>query len=153
MNMLEDRKTSRERAVQSFSKLLDVMDKLREKCPWNAAQTNQSLRHLSIEEVYELSDAILKEDDKELKKELGDIIFHVIFYSKIASEQEKFDIADVIDAACEKMIFRHPHVFASKEDTEESSGKKLTAEEISENWELIKLKEKGGNKTDRKSVV
>lgn len=119
---------------------MDVMDKLRAECPWNHAQTIDSLRPMTIEEVYELSDAVLHHADEELKKELGDVLLHVVFYSKIAEEEGKYDIVDVIDRLCEKMIFRHPHVFAASE------GEKLTPEEVSENWEMLKTREKGGNK-------
>lgn len=121
-----------------FARVLEIMDKLREKCPWNAAQTFRSLRPMTVEEVYELSDAILKESDKDMEKELGDILLHIVFYSRIAQEQGKFDIADVMDRLCEKMTFRHPHVFSDVQVAD--------AEEVSENWEMLKTKEKGGNK-------
>lgn len=127
-----------EEKLAQFSRVLDVMDKLRAKCPWNAAQTWDTLRSMTIEEVYELSDAVMKKSDKDVEKELGDMLLHIVFYSKIADEQGKFDIADVLDKLCEKMIFRHPHVFA---DTEAAD-----AEQVSENWEIMKMKEKGGNK-------
>lgn len=128
----------REEKLAQFGRVLDVMDKLREKCPWNGAQTWDTLRSLTVEEVYELSDAVMKKDDKDLEKELGDLLLHIVFYSKIAEEQGKFDVADVMERLCEKMIFRHPHVFAE--------GKAADAEQVSENWELMKMKEKGGNK-------
>jgi len=131
----------KEEKLQSFDKALDIMDTLRAKCPWNAAQTNESLRPLTIEEVYELSDAVLQNDSAALKKELGDVLLHVIFYSKIAEEQGRFDIKDVLDGLCDKMIFRHPHVFGN------GASEGLTEEEVAKNWELIKTKEKGGNRT------
>lgn len=127
-----------EEKLAQFGRVLEVMDKLREKCPWNGAQTWDTLRSLTVEEVYELSDAVMKKDDKDLEKELGDLLLHIVFYSKIAEEQGKFDVADVMERLCEKMIFRHPHVFAE--------GKAADAEQVSENWELMKMKEKGGNK-------
>ncbi len=127
-----------EEKLAQFSRVLDVMDKLRAKCPWNAAQTWDTLRSMTVEEVYELSDAVMKKSDKDVEKELGDMFLHIVFYSKIAEEQGKFDIADVIDKLCEKMIFRHPHVFSDTEATD--------AEQVSENWEIMKMKEKGGNK-------
>lgn len=131
---------SREKKLEAFGRLLDVMDRLREDCPWNAAQTQESLRYLSIEEIYELSDAIMQNDDKEVRKELGDLLYHIVFYARIAQEKGLYDIADVINVACDKMIFRHPHVFAENR-------KDLTAEDIADNWELMKTKEKDGNKT------
>lgn len=127
----------RGRQLQAFNRLLDVMDDLREKCPWDRKQTIESLRHLTIEETYELSDAILKADMPEMKKELGDVMLHLVFYAKIASEQKAFDLADVLNAQCEKLIFRHPHIYGdAKADTEE---------EVKRNWERLKLKE--GNKS------
>jgi XTP/dITP diphosphohydrolase len=112
---------------------------LREKCPWDRKQTIASIRHLRIEEIYELSDAILKEDYDEIKKELGDILLHIVFYSRIASETEKFDITGVINALCEKLIYRHPHIYGEV--------KAETDEQVKQNWEQLKQKEKGGNKT------
>lgn len=129
---------SYEEKIAQFGRVLDIMDRLREKCPWNGAQTMESLRPMTIEEAYELSDSILKQSDKDIEKELGDVLLHVVFYSRIAQEQGKFDVADVMERLCEKMIFRHPHVFY---DT-----KVADAEEVSENWEMLKTKEKGGNK-------
>ena len=131
---------TKEEKLAQFGRILDIMDKLRAECPWNHAQTVDTLRPMTIEEVYELSDAVLKHSDEDLKKELGDVLLHIVFYSKIAEEQGRYDIADVIDRLCEKMIFRHPHVFAAKD------GRKLDAEAVSEQWELMKTKEKGGNK-------
>ena len=131
---------TKEEKTARFGRILDIMDKLRAECPWNHAQTVDTLRPMTLEEVYELSDAILKQSDDDLKKELGDVLLHIVFYSKIAEEQGKYDIADVIDRLCEKMIFRHPHVFGNK------NGEKMDAEAVSEQWELMKTKEKGGNK-------
>lgn len=125
--------TDKEKNLQAFSRLLDIMDDLREKCPWDKKQTMRSLRHLTIEEVYELADAILEDDRDEVKKELGDIILHVVFYSKIASESGDFNIADVLNAQCEKLIHRHPHIYGDVKVTD--------ADEVSENWEQLKLKE------------
>ena len=127
-----------EEKLSQFGRVLDVMCKLREKCPWNAAQTMESLRPMTLEEAYELSDAILKKSESDIEKELGDVLLHVVFYSRIAEERGEFDIADVMDRLCEKMIFRHPHVF--------SDTKVADAQEVSENWEMLKTKEKGGNK-------
>ena len=127
-----------EEKLSQFGRVLDVMRELREKCPWNAAQTMESLRPMTLEEAYELSDAILKKSESDIEKELGDVLLHVVFYSRIAEERGEFDIADVMDRLCEKMIFRHPHVFS---DTEVADAK-----EVSENWEMLKTKEKGGNK-------
>lgn len=97
--------------LEAFGRLLDIMDDLREKCPWDQKQTLQSLRHLTLEEVYELSDALLEEDLQEIKKELGDVLLHLVFYAKIGSEHQSFDIADVINSLNEKLIFRHPHIY------------------------------------------
>ena len=117
------------------------MDALREKCPWNAEQTMESIRRLTEEEVYELSDAILKGSDAAVCKEIGDLLYHMVFYARIAQEQGSFDIADCLDKVCEKMIFRHPHVFGP------DTGKQTSAKEIADTWELVKAREKGGNKT------
>ncbi len=125
--------------LEAFGKLLDVLDELRVKCPWDAKQTNESLRPNTIEEVMELSDALIADDEKDICKELGDVLLHIIFYAKIADEQSRFDIADVCDALREKLIFRHPHVFGTE--------KVSNAEQVIQNWEQIKLKEKDGNKT------
>ena len=127
-----------EEKLSQFGRVLDVMRKLRENCPWNAAQTMESLRPMTVEEVYELSDAILKKSESDIEKELGDVLLHVVFYSRIAEERGEFDIADVMERLCEKMFFRHPHVF--------SDTKVADAKEVSENWEMLKTKEKGGNK-------
>ncbi len=126
--------------LKSFARLLEIMDELREKCPWDREQTMESIRNLTIEETYELADAIIKNDQAEIRKELGDILLHIVFYAKIASETDDFDIKDVIDGLCEKLIFRHPHVFGDV-DVKGSSTK------VSENWEELKQKEKNGNKT------
>ena len=131
--------TTREEQLKAFGEFLDVLDTLREKCPWDAKQTNESLRPNSIEEVYELTDALIADDVPNIKKELGDVLLHVAFYSKIASEQDRFDIGDVLTALSDKLKFRHPHIYGDVQ-----AG---TAEEVLQNWEQIKLKEKGGNKT------
>lgn len=120
----------------AFERLLNIMDDLRAKCPWDQKQTMETLRHLTIEETYELSDAILKGDKNEIKKEIGDILLHLVFYSKIGSETNDFNITDVINSLCEKMIFRHPHIY--------SDVKVQDADEVTTNWE--KLKQKEGNK-------
>lgn len=130
---------SREEKLEALGKMLDVLDILRIKCPWDAKQTNESLRSNTIEEVFELSDALIANDMDNIKKELGDVLLHIAFYSKIGEEKEAFDIADVADALREKLIFRHPHVFGD--------AKADSPSEVSQNWEQIKLKEKGGNKT------
>lgn len=129
---------NKEKKLKAFERALDVMDRLRAECPWNHAQTIDTLRPMTVEEVYELSDAVMKKDDAALEKELGDVFLHVIFYAKIAEEEGRYDIADVMDKLCEKMIYRHPHVF--------STTKVADAEQVSENWEMLKAKEKGGNK-------
>jgi XTP/dITP diphosphohydrolase len=125
--------------LPAFERLLDIMDELREKCPWDREQTMASLRTLSIEETYELSDAVIRNDGDDIKKELGDLLLHIVFYSKIAGEQNRFDISDVIDALCDKLIYRHPHVFGEV--------KVSNSTEVTENWEQLKIKEKNGNKT------
>ena len=130
---------TKEEKVEAFGHLLDILDELREKCPWDRKQTNESLRPNTIEEVYELCDALMKNDEKNICKELGDVLLHVVFYAKIGSETGAFDIKDVCDKLCDKLIFRHPHVFGEV--------KADTAEKVSENWEQIKLKEKDGNKS------
>lgn len=130
---------TKEQKQEAFGRLLDIMDELRVKCPWDAKQTNESLRTNTIEEVYELCEAIIKNNDNEIKKELGDILLHVVFYAKIGEEKETYDIADVCNALCDKLIFRHPHVFG--DDAAKTAG------EVEKSWEQIKLKEKGGNKT------
>ena len=126
---------SRESQLQAFDRLLTIMDELRDQCPWDKKQTLQTLRHLTIEETYELSDAIIQNDLTEVKKELGDILLHIVFYSKIASETATFDIGDVIESLIAKLIRRHPHVFEGLVVDD--------MEEVIENWEAIKAKEKG----------
>ncbi|MBR5610409.1 MAG: nucleoside triphosphate pyrophosphohydrolase [Bacteroidales bacterium] len=129
---------NREKELKAFERLLDVMDELREKCPWDRKQTMESLRPQTIEETYELCDAILKNDQPNVAKELGDLLLHVVFYAKIGSENGTFDITQVINLLCDKLIFRHPHVFG---ETEVSG-----AEQVVQNWEQLKMKEKDGNK-------
>ncbi|WP_299439912.1 nucleoside triphosphate pyrophosphohydrolase [uncultured Aquimarina sp.] len=124
---------SRENQLKAFDRLLTIMDELREQCPWDKKQTLQSLRHLTIEETYELGDAILDNDLDEVKKELGDLLLHIVFYAKIGSETEDFDIADVANEICEKLISRHPHIYGDVEVADE--------EEVKRNWENLKLKE------------
>lgn len=127
------------RKIESFVKLLEIMDQLREKCPWDRKQTFESLRTLTIEEAYELADAIQKGEPDGIKKELGDVLLHIVFYSKIASEQQTFDIADVMETLVEKLIYRHPHVFGEQNVSSEH--------EVASQWEKLKLKEKDGNKS------
>lgn len=119
--------------MEAFGRLLDIMDDLREKCPWDKKQTLESLRHLTIEETYELGDAILDNDLQEIKKELGDLLLHIVFYAKIGSETDSFDIADVCNEICEKLISRHPHIYGDVVVADE--------EEVKQNWEKLKLKE------------
>lgn len=121
----------------AFERLLKIMDELREQCPWDKKQTIESLRHLTIEETYELADAILENDMPNIKKELGDILLHIVFYARIASETNTFDIADVINALCDKLIHRHPHIYGDVKVADEK--------EVKENWEKLKMKE--GNKS------
>ena len=128
---------NREAKLKAFDRLLTVMDELRENCPWDKKQTLESLRHLTIEETYELSDAILEGDLKEIKKELGDVMLHLAFYSRIASEVQAFDMADVLNSICDKLIERHPHVYGDVIATDEKT--------VKENWEKIKLRT--GNKS------
>ena len=130
---------TREQKLEAFGRLLDIMDELRVKCPWDAKQTNESLRTNTIEETYELCEAIIKNDNQEIKKELGDVLLHIVFYSQIGQEKEAFDIADVCNSLCDKLIYRHPHVFG--DDAAKTAG------EVEQSWEQLKLKEKGGNKT------
>lgn len=130
---------SKEEKMQAFGRLLDIIDELRVKCPWDRKQTNESLRPNTIEEVYELSDALMRADEPDICKELGDVLMHVVFYAKMGSEKGQFDIKDVCDQLCEKLIYRHPHVYGTV--------KAETAGQVVENWEQLKQKEKGGNKT------
>lgn len=127
--------SSRKSQLEAFDRLLTIMDELREKCPWDQKQTLESLRHLTIEETFELSDAILSKDFEEIKKELGDILLHIVFYAKIGSEKKVFDITTVIDSLCEKLVRRHPHIYGDTQADDE--------EAVKHNWEKIKLKEKG----------
>ena len=131
--------SSRSEQLAAFGRLLDIMDDLREKCPWDRKQTFDSLRQNTIEETYELATAISRHDMNEISKELGDVLLHVIFYAKMGSETGAFDIADVCNRLCDKLIFRHPHVYGQEAAQ--------NAEEVSHLWEQVKLKEKGGNKT------
>jgi len=127
----------REEQLKSFDRLLTIMDELREQCPWDQKQTMESLRHLSIEEMYELSDAILENDRDEIKNELGDLMLHIVFYARIGSEDGHFDIAEVINSICDKLIVRHPHIYGDVKVADD--------QEVKENWEKIKLEEKGDN--------
>ena len=132
---------TKEEKLAAFSRLLDTMDALREKCPWNAAQTMETIRPMTEEEVYELSDTILKGDRAGTAKEIGDLLYHLVFYARIGQEEGSFDIADSLDKVVDKMVFRHPHVFGPE------AGRPTTAKEIADTWELVKAKEKDGNKT------
>jgi len=127
--------TRRQEQLQAFDRLLTIMDELREQCPWDKKQTMETLRHLTIEEVYELGDAILEKDLEEVKKELGDVLLHIVFYSRIGSETNSFDIADVCHSICDKLVERHPHIYGDVKVANE--------EDVKRNWEEIKLKEKG----------
>lgn len=152
---------TKDEKMKAFGRLLDVLDTLREKCPWDRKQTNQSLRPNTIEETYELCDALVKDDQHNICKELGDVLLHVCFYAKIGDEKQQFDIADVCNALTDKLIFRHPHVYHPSqvgaeeprplpygEGQEDNGGETVsTAQQVIENWEQIKLKEKDGNKT------
>ena len=150
--------STRQEQMEAFGRFLDILDELREKCPWDRKQTNESLRPNTIEEVYELCDALINDDDTNICKELGDVLLHVAFYAKIGSEKGTFDIKDVCDRLCDKLIYRHPHVFPKVESekmTDENStnpqpstlnSQPINATQVSENWEQLKLKEKGGNK-------
>ena len=131
-------KHNREEQMAAFGRLLDILEELRVKCPWDRVQTNETLRPNTIEEVYELSDALLKDDNQDICKELGDVLLHVVFYAKIGDEKEQFDIKDVCDRLCDKLIFRHPHVFGEQHVN--------GTDQVLKNWEELKLKEKGGNK-------
>lgn len=124
---------NRAQQLEAFGRLLDIMDDLREKCPWDRKQTNETLRHLTIEETYELAEAILNNDPTEIKKELGDVLLHIVFYAKIGSETNSFDIADVANSICDKLIDRHPHIYGDVVVANE--------EEVKQNWEKLKLKE------------
>lgn len=130
---------TREEKIEAFGQLLDVLDTLRVKCPWDAKQTNDSLRSNTVEEVYELCDALIEDRVADIRKELGDVLLHICFYSKIAEEQGRFDVADVCSSLCEKLIFRHPHIYGDVKADD--------ADQVKKNWEEIKLREKGGNRT------
>lgn len=130
---------TRKEQLAAFERMLDILDELRVKCPWDRKQTNESLRPNTIEEVYELADALMQGDNIAIRKELGDVLLHVAFYSKIGSESGAFDIGDVCNALSDKLVYRHPHVFGEVRAED--------AETVSQNWEQLKLKEKGGNKT------
>ena len=132
---------TKEEKLAAFARLLDTMDALREKCPWNAAQTMDTIRPMTEEEVYELSDAILKGDRAATAKEIGDLLYHLVFYARIGQEEGSFDTADSLHKVVDKMVFRHPHVFGPE------AGKPTSAKEIADTWELVKAKEKDGNKT------
>ncbi|MDD6112138.1 MAG: nucleoside triphosphate pyrophosphohydrolase [Prevotellaceae bacterium] len=155
---------SREEKMAAFGRLIDVLDTLREKCPWDRKQTNESLRPNTIEETYELADALMKNDTPNICKELGDVLLHVCFYAKIGDEKGQFDIADVCNKLTDKLIFRHPHVYHPSQvgaeepkplpyqpeetkDEEDEMAKATTSKQVIENWEQIKLKEKDGNKS------
>ena len=152
---------TREEKLEAFGRLLDVLDQLREKCPWDKKQTNESLRPNTIEEVYELCDALVRDDRKNICKELGDVLMHVIFYAKIGSETEDFDIADICNIQADKLIFRHPHIYHpsqvgakdpkplpyGEQEEEREFADAKTSEQVLQNWEQIKLQEKDGNKT------
>ncbi len=139
----------RDKQLEAFSQLLDVVDNLREKCPWDRKQTIDSLRCNTIEETYELAEAIIKHDFNDIRKELGDVLLHILFYAKIGDEKGEFDIADVCDALREKLIFRHPHIYPTEvaNACPNDIGEDITSDQVKENWEVLKLKEKGGNKT------
>ena len=163
--MESKRKHTREEQMKAFGRYLDVLDALRENCPWDRKQTNESLRPNTIEETYELCDALMRNDQPEICKELGDVLLHICFYAKIADENGEFDIADVCNKSADKLIFRHPHVYhpsqvgaehpkplpyvPESEETREcgSEGNQISVEQVLDNWEQIKQKEKDGNKT------
>ena len=129
--------STRDKKLKAFDRLLTIMDELRENCPWDRKQTMESIRHLTIEETYELSDAILEANLEEIRKELGDLMLHNVFYARIASETDMFDIADVLNGVCDKLVNRHPHIYGDVKADNEN--------EVKENWEKIKLKEKGNS--------
>lgn len=130
---------TRQQKLEAFGRLLDVLDTLREKCPWDRKQTNESLRPNTIEEVYELADALFSDDTPNIRKELGDVLLHVCFYSKIASEKGQFDVADVCNSLTDKLIYRHPHIYGNVDAKDSDT--------VIKNWEELKLREKGGNRT------
>lgn len=136
-HIIKTEDTRRKEKLEAFDRLLTIMDELRANCPWDKKQTLESLRHLTIEETYELSDAIIQGDLPEIKKELGDILLHMVFYAKIADEKNAFDLADVLHGICDKLIHRHPHIYGDVTVEDE--------QEVKQNWEKLKLKEKGNN--------
>jgi len=158
---IKERKHTREEKMAAFGRMLDVLDALRENCPWDKKQTNESLRPNTIEETYELCDALIKNDVPEICKELGDVLLHVAFYARIGEEEAKFDMADVCNTLVDKLIFRHPHVYHpsqigapnprplpyGEQEEEREFSKAKNVEQVLDNWEQIKQKEKGGNKT------
>lgn len=131
--IIMDKEQRRKQSLESFDKLLSIMDELREKCPWDKKQNFETLRHLTIEETYELADAIIENNSSEIKKELGDLLLHIVFYAKIGSEDKSFDIKDIIDSLNEKLIRRHPHIYGNREAKD--------SKQVEENWEEIKLRE------------
>jgi XTP/dITP diphosphohydrolase len=139
--MMEEKMKNKDfsETLNSFEELLNIMTELRAKCPWDSVQTKETLRTLTIEETYELSDAIVQNKMDEIRKELGDLLLHIVFYAQIASETDDFNLKEVIDGLNQKLVYRHPHIFGSE--------KAATAGEVEQNWEQLKLKEKGGNKT------
>ena len=152
---------TREEQMKAFGRLLDVLDQLREKCPWDKKQTNESLRPNTIEETFELCDALSRDDQHEIMKELGDVLMHVCFYAKIGAEKGEFDMADVLNRQADKLIFRHPHIYHpsqvgapepkplpyGEDNSEREFANAKTSEQVLQNWEQIKLKEKDGNKS------
>lgn len=132
-------KHTRQEKLEAFGRVLDVLDTLRVKCPWDAKQTNESLRPNTVEEVYELCDALINDDLADIRKELGDVLLHICFYAKIGEEKDRFDVVDICNALTEKLIYRHPHVYGHV--------KADTAEKVTQNWEQLKLQEKGGNRS------
>ena len=129
---------TKQEKMEAFGQLLDILDELRVKCPWDRKQTNESLRTNTIEETYELCDAIMKDDNNNIKKELGDLLLHIVFYAKIGEEKAAFDIKDVCDSLCQKLIYRHPHVFGDAQAE--------TASKVEQSWEQLKLKEKAATR-------
>lgn len=147
-----EKNEKRQRQLEAFDRLLTVMDELREGCPWDSKQTFESLRENTIEETYELASAISQLDMKEISKELGDVLLHIVFYAKMGDEQGEFDIADVCNKLCDKLIFRHPHVYGVEKAAQYGNldipnAKDMSPEDVKKLWELVKQKEKDGNKT------
>lgn len=137
---------TKEEKTAAFARLLDIIDELREKCPWDRKQTNESMRPNTIEETYELSDAILNDIPREICKELGDVLLHVLFYAKMGSERDQFDIADVCTRLSEKLIYRHPHIYPPS-GSQKSGTESPTADQVLQQWEQLKTREKDGNKS------